>query len=69
MQENIVTYEEYLDVKNQPDEENTKILIEQATDECVMQIAFNAKENMSIETEDLGNGKTRVRVRMKLVPA
>ena len=67
MQENIVTYEEYLDVKNQPDEENTRMLIEQATDECVMQIAFNAKENMNIETKDLGNGKTRVRVSMKLV--
>ena len=65
-----VVYEEYLDIKNQGTKEKQKVLIDQATEECMMQIMWNAKEDkrFQIETQDLGNDHTRVRVRMQLVP-
>lgn len=65
-----VVYEEYLDIKNQGTKKKQKELIDQVTEECMMQIMWNAKEDkrFQIETQDLGNDYTRVRVRMYLVP-
>lgn len=67
---NTVYYEEYLDIVNRPNKEDQDSLIEMAEQECVMQIAANALGNnhVSVEKKDLGKGKTRVTVSMRLVP-
>lgn len=67
---NTVYYEENLKIVNQPNKEDQDRLIEMATQGCVMQIAANALGNnhVSVEKKDLGNGKTRVSVSMRLVP-
>ena len=67
---NTVYYEENLKIVNQPNKEDQDSLIEMAAQECVMQIAANALGNnhVSVEKKDLGNGKTRVQVSMRLVP-
>lgn len=67
---NTVIYEEYLDIVNRPNKEDHESLIEMAEQECVMQIAVNALGNnhVSVEKKDLGKGKTRVTVSMRLVP-
>ena len=67
---NTVIYEEYLDIENKPNKEDQDILVEMAKQGCAIQIAGNAlrDNHLSVEKKDLGNGKTRVTVSMRLVP-
>jgi len=67
---NTVIYEEYLEIVNQKNKEDQDGIIEMAAQGCVMQIAANALGNnhVSVEKKDMGNGKTKVTVSMRLVP-